>query len=361
MSTGAPAQPIRVLVVDDSGFMRIALRKIIESDGDIRVIGEARTGAEAVRLAQELKPDIVTMDIEMPEMDGIEATRRIVRDVAPSPRIIMVSASTQEGAAATLKALRSGAVDFISKSSAFAETDLGHLDSELRGRLRQWRDPPAGSISAAAVQKVSPAAPDLAGSRVDLVAIVASTGGPLALPALLSAMGPIDPPVVVAQHMPELFTRSLADHLAAEMGLDVREGSMFDGLAERTVTILPGGHDTIVGSDRKGGFELRPGGGGAGTVHPSGDLLLQSAALTARHPVAVILTGMGRDGTLGAGAFRRRGLRVLVQRPDTCVVGGMPSSAIAAGVATDVLSLEQIGQKLASLARANRASPAAEA
>jgi len=350
MTGASESAPIRALVVDDSGFMRIALRKIIEADGDIRVVGEARNGREAIRMAQELKPDVVTMDIVMPEMDGIEATRRIVKEVAPAPRVVMVSASTQEGADATLKALRAGAADFISKSTSFADTDLGSLDAELRHRLRQWRSSTSRTPSDPVHDKTETVAEAPAGTAADLIVIAASTGGPVALPVLLSAMGVIEPPVVIAQHMPEVFTRSLADHLASEIGLDVREGAMHARLAPRTVTILPGGQDAVIAFGRSGSFELRPG-SGPGLVHPSGDLLLQSAALTARCPVAVILTGMGSDGATGAAAFRRRGRPVLVQTPESCVVGGMPSAAIAAGVATSVLGLEEIGRKLAFLSR----------
>ena len=349
MSLTPTLPPIRVLVVDDSGFMRIALRKIIEADGDIRVIGEARNGREAIRLARELKPDVVTMDIVMPEMDGIEATQRIVKEVTPAPRVIMVSAQTQEGAVATLKALRAGAADFISKSTAFADTDLGQLDAELRDRLRQWRSAATARVDAGEVP-VQPEVASDASALADLIVIAVSTGGPLALPVLLGSMGPIEPPVVIAQHMPELFTRSLADHLATELGLAVQEGVMHGLLPPRTVTILPGGQDGVVAYGRAGSFELRPT-SGPGFVHPSGDLLLQSAALTARNPVAAILTGMGSDGAAGAAAFRRRGRPVLVQTPESCVVAGMPSAAIAAGVATHVLDLKAMGKKLAALSR----------
>jgi two-component system chemotaxis response regulator CheB len=349
--TGELAPPLRVLVVDDSGFMRIALRKIIEADGDIAVIGEARNGLEAVRLARELRPDIVTMDVTMPEMDGIEATRRIVREVRPPPRIIMVSSTTQSGSQATIEALSAGAADYLSKTSSFAETDLGFLDSELRGRLRQWRMPERIAAASVTDAKAAPE-PEPAAGAADLVVVAASTGGPQALPLMLAAMGPVEAPVVVAQHMPAIFTQSLAEHLARELGLDVREGRMFQGLAPKSVTVLPGGQDAIVGPDRQGGFELRPGSGGAeSAAKPSADLLLRAAAITARRPVAVILTGMGRDGTEGAAAFRRRRRPVLVQSPESCVVPGMPSAAIEAGVASEVLELEQIGRRLARLAR----------
>src|SRR5271155_5004336 len=127
---------LRVLVVDDLRFMCIALRQIIEVEGDLGVVGEARNGEEACALARDLKPDVITMDIEMPVMDGIEATRRILAELRPAPVVIMVSSHTQAGAAATIEALRLGAADFVSKESTLAKTDLGHIDTELRTKIR---------------------------------------------------------------------------------------------------------------------------------------------------------------------------------------------------------------------------------
>jgi two-component system chemotaxis response regulator CheB len=138
---------LRVVVADDLGFMRIALRQIIETDGDMRVVGEARNGQEALALARELRPDVVTMDVEMPVMDGIEATRRITAEVTPRPIVIMVSGHTQAGAAATLRALHNGAVDFVSKQSAFAQTDLGRIDSELRHKIRLLAENASGGAT----------------------------------------------------------------------------------------------------------------------------------------------------------------------------------------------------------------------
>jgi two-component system chemotaxis response regulator CheB len=190
-----PSDALRVLVVDDLRFMCIALRQIIETDGDMRVVGEARNGEEACTLARELKPDVVTMDIEMPVMDGIEATRRILAEVRPAPIVIMISSYTQAGAAATIQALRLGAVDFISKESTFAKNDLGHIDSELRSKIRLWvenrRGRPAGVSTAdrqslqeaasASGEAVSPGR--MTAGPADLIAIAASTGGPTALTA----------------------------------------------------------------------------------------------------------------------------------------------------------------------------------
>lgn len=347
---------LRVLVADDLGFMRIAMRKIIETDGDMQVVGEARNGAEAVALARELQPDVVTMDIEMPVIDGIEATRRIVEEVSPRPIIIMVSSHTQAGAAATMKALRCGAADFVSKQSEFSPTDLGHIDSQLRGKIRslaQGRDKPqAARAGRAGLRPASEShRPGLARPAceppgpLDLVVVAASTGGPATLGTLLRALGPIPAPIAIAQHMPQFFTACLADSLGQDTGLTVREGGARMPLLPGEATILPGGRDAVVAMREGGGFELRIT-QGDGAIHPSADLLLQSAAMVARRPVAVILTGMGDDGTRGAARFVQRRLPVLVQRPETCVVGGMPGAAIEAGVASEALPIEEIARRL---------------
>lgn len=367
--TGGPAggpavgarAALRVLVADDLGFMRIALRQIVEADGDMCVVGEARNGEEAVALARELRPDVVTMDIEMPVMDGIAATRRIVGEVTPKPVIIMVSSHTRAGAAATMTALHSGAVDFVSKESAFSATDLGHIDSELRGKIRLWaehRRRGAAASSSGPARAAAPAAasgafdgaalgraPRLPSGPVDLVAIAVSTGGPSALLALLQALGTIAPPVVIAQHMPQFFTACLAQSLSQDTGVIACEGEHKKPVLPGQVTILPGARDAVLAPRAGGGFELRLT-QSESAVHPSGDLLFESAAMVARHPVAVILTGMGNDGTRGAGRFAHRNLPVLVQRPETCVVGGMPGAAIEAGVASESLSLDEIAHRL---------------
>jgi len=371
---------IRVLVVDDSGFMRIALRQIIEADGDLEVIGEARTGTEAIELAQQLKPDVITMDVEMPEIDGIEATKRIMSSSATPPRIVMVSNHTQAGADAAIKALSHGAVDFMSKSSNFVKTDLGMLDAELRAKLRLWgerriaprRDrpnfvspsaqapmrPPVAAPSGPPPRLPEPSARPATGP-VDLIVVAVSTGGPQTLPEILGHMGRVAAPIVVAQHMPELFTHSFAQHLRDDTGLNVREGEHRMELLPNSITLIPGGRDGILARVPTG-LELRLC-KGEGAVHPSADMLFQSAAATARHPLAVILTGMGSDGTRGARYFVQRKLPVLVQIPDSCVVGGMPQSAIDAGVASDVLTLEQIGAKLSQLVAASQPWPTGSA
>ena len=225
---------LRVVVADDLGFMRIALRQIIETDGDMRVVGEARNGEEAVALTRELRPDIVTMDVEMPVMDGIEATRRIIEEVTPKPIVIMVSSHTQAGAAATLRALQSGAADFVSKQSAFTQTDLGQIDSELRRKIRllaaQRAPPPQRHASVplcrrdgTADARARPAGlpPERTGRPCRDRRIDRRASDPRHSAARL---GPIAAPVVIAQHMPQFFTACLANSLSQDTGLAIVEG-----------------------------------------------------------------------------------------------------------------------------------------
>jgi two-component system, chemotaxis family, protein-glutamate methylesterase/glutaminase len=336
------AAPIRVLVVDDQSFMRIALRQMIEAEGDIRVVGEARNGLEAVAMARDLKPDAITLDIEMPEMDGLEACTQILRDVVPRPAVIMVSAHTQAGGEAAMQALRLGAVDFVSKSSVFAKTDLAHIDSELRPKLRAWakRRPkvePRGPSQTVFVQNPK--------WHPDLVVIAASTGGPQALTRLLTALGRIAPPVVIAQHMPEFFTAGLAHMLAQDSGSDVHEGSHRLALSPYSVTLIPGGKDAIVGLHRSGGYELRLV-KVAANVHPCADTLFESAALVSPSPIGIVLTGMGEDGAKGVAALRRKGAPVLVQDLESCIVAGMPQAACAAAEGCELMTLDEMGGRV---------------
>jgi two-component system chemotaxis response regulator CheB len=345
---------IHVLVVDDSGFMRIALRKIIEAEGDIRVVGEARDGQEALGLIHKLRPDVVTMDIEMPGMDGLVATAAIAKLAHPRPIVIMVSNRTQEGAEATVRALSLGAVDFVSKSTSFVGTDLGHIDIDLRPKIRFWAERRSQTKPPVSEQDKPPASERRRGPRapapVDLICIAVSTGGPQVLPPLLRALGAVTPPVAIAQHMPDLFTHSLAQFLATETGLPVREATQRMTLEPGSITVLQGGRDAMVAPNGSNGFELRPAVADS-TVHPSANLLFKSAAMVARRPVAVILTGMGDDGTEGGRHFQQRGLPVLVQKPESCIVWGMPTAAIKAGVATEVLDVEAIGRTLSRWAK----------
>jgi two-component system chemotaxis response regulator CheB len=336
---------IRVLVVDDLAFMRIALRRMIEADNDMKVVGEARNGTEAVTLAQELSPDVITMDIEMPEMNGLDAISEILKDVSPPPAIVMVSATTQEGATDTLEALRRGAVDFVSKSSVFTNTDLARIETELRPLLRAWgarrQTPPPKQVSRQAPRTAPRREPDL-------IVIGASTGGPQALALLLRAVGKLRVPVVIAQHMPQFFTAGLATMLARDTGLDVREVVSREPLLPGSVYLIAGGqHGTLARGIA--GFRVNLTAATEGAA-PSIDRLFMSASVCATSPVAVVLTGMGRDGCDGAQALQRRGATVLVQSPEECVVAGIPLAVIEAGAAEAVLPLADLGAWIAAAA-----------
>lgn len=349
-------RPIRLMVVDDSGFMRTAIRKMVERDGAIQVVGEARNGAIAIEMARTLAPDVITMDIEMPEMNGLEATRRIMRE-RPTP-IIMVSSLTQASADETVRALREGAVDYISKSSSFVALDIIHIEQELTDKIRYWArrrgtspQPPAPpSRPAAAIP------PHAAAGRpslpCDLVVIGVSTGGPKTVPELLAQTGRLGCPIVVAQHMPEVFTASFAKQLCRDTGLNVVEGEDGQELHPGTVTILRGGIDSEVVRRSGNRFGLWVRQHADEPIHPSVNVLFLSAAKAAQQPIGVILTGMGEDGTVGAREFIRRGFPVLVQQPDTCIVGGMPGAALNAGAATQSLAIPALATTLRGWAAA---------
>lgn len=331
---------IPVLVVDDSPFMRLALKRIIEADGDLRVVGEAADGAAAVEAATRLRPAVVAMDVEMPVLSGIEATRRIMALPDP-PAVVMVSNHTQEDSPAALAALAAGASDYLSKETSLGTPDLGHIDRELRARLRHWGALRAPSSPRAPLPAARPAGPP----RVILLA--ASTGGPDALEALLRACGPPPLPTVIAQHMPERLAPELAAHLARRTGVAVRVAADGATLQAGEVLLLP--TDAVL--LRAGaGLSLRLAPRRGGVVHPSADLLLGSAALLGLPACAVVLTGMGEDGAEGAARVAAAGGQVLVQDVASAVVAGMPTAARGRVPAAPALSPEALGRHLARLA-----------
>ncbi|WBV41714.1 chemotaxis protein CheB [Pseudoroseomonas cervicalis] len=362
---------IRVLVVDDSGFMRMALKRIIEADGDLKVVGEAANGIAALELAARLRPDVVALDVEMPELDGLAVTERLMALPSP-PAVVMVSHHTRDGSEVALAALARGAVDYLWKGSALSGLDLGRIDRELRGRLRHWaaqraRALPEGESRAGAPLRLpqsllQPAAAPAASlappaarpgqGRCDVVLLGASTGGPDAVAGFLKAAGRLPVPCLVAQHMPAELGPELVRHLAARTGQVVRLGERGLHPAPGEVVVLPGGTDGHLARAADGGFLLRLA-SGPGPVHPSVDLLFQSAALVARRALAVVLTGMGRDGAAGAAALAARGAVLLLQSAASCVVAGMPVAAgealRAAGGSAEEGEPEALGRRAASL------------
>lgn len=336
---------LRVLVVDDSAFMRNAIARMLEGDGRFEVVGQAKDGADAVRLVETTKPDLVTMDFNMPGMDGAAATRAIMRERAVP--IVMLSAHTTEGATATLQALAAGAVDFVTKPDGEVSVQLGSVKQELveklltaaganlGGTLRHNTSPETPPVSAR-FQQAARAMPH--GLRV--VAIAASTGGPAALHRLLPQLElRSDATLLVVQHLPEGYTTQLARQLAEVTRYPVVEVQHGDPIEGGTAYVARGGAHLLVRGDE---LVLSQEAAQHG-VRPAADRLFVTVAATyGRRAIGVVLTGMGRDGALGLAAIKAAGGVTLAQDESSSVVYGMPRAALQMGVVDSVGSLERI-------------------
>lgn len=353
-SSSPPA--LRVLVVDDSSFMQRRMTELLQRDGDVVVVGTARDGADAIRRAAELAPDVVTMDIHMPRMDGLLAIEHIMRS-QPRP-IVVVSSFVRAGSAAALAALEHGAVDVVQKpSDGGISLDLEQIADDLlckvrtAARVRVVRTArrllapetvPAGSSLPAVSSPVESAGGD------SVVFVGCSTGGPAALLELARAWrGASLPPIVVAQHLPAEFTAELARQMMAHLGSPVCEAAEGDRPAAGRILVVPGGHHAVL--DSAGALRLSVASPDDHCV-PSVDRLFDSAAAVyGARAVGVVLTGMGSDGAVGARALRRAGGAVWVQDELSSIIDGMPRAVREAGAASRVLSLEAFGHALPAL------------
>ncbi|MNR81365.1 Chemotaxis response regulator protein-glutamate methylesterase [compost metagenome] len=350
------SRPIKVLVVDDSPFMRRAITRMITSEPGIEIIGQATNGAEAIALITELRPDVVTMDIEMPVMDGLTALKRIMTE-RPLP-VIMMSTLTQTGSSATLQALELGAFDFVPKPES-SMLDVFSVQHELTSKIKEASRPrrtgplpPLPTPSAAPAKIGEPRA----SQRIDLIAIGISTGGPPALQAVLPQLpSDLPVPVLVVQHMPPGFTRSLAERLDKLSGVRVKEAEQGEKLEAATVYIAPAGWHLTLKSDSRGTFVQLIDSSDSKTWHkPSVDVMMASVAMTyGSRALGLIMTGMGNDGTAGAGAMKRAGAPIWAQDEESCVVYGMPRAVFEAGVVDKVLPLPRIATELARIFRPN--------
>lgn len=355
-------QPLKVLVVDDSGFFRRRIVEMLATDPRLAVVGEAGNGQEAVARAAELKPDVITMDIEMPVMDGISAVRRIM--AARPTSILMFSSLTHEGAKATLDALEAGAMDFLPKSFEEISRNRDEVAKLLCRRvhsigLRGLRRAPAEAVAVAAAAPSAlrrPAAaapaPTVRTSRpagLEVVAIGASTGGPVALQQVLTRLPETFPwPILLVQHMPGSFTGPFAERLNQQCAIRVKEAVDGDALEKGLALLAPGGKQMVV--EMQGGRarvriqESPP----DQHYRPSVDITFGSLARAyPGRTLAVVLTGMGADGREGARALKQGGSTVWAQDEATCVIYGMPAAVAEAGLADRVLGLPQIGPALA--------------
>lgn len=334
------SKPIRVLVVDDSALMRKVVSDMLSSRSDIEVVGQARDGQDALNKLGVLRPDVLTLDVEMPVMDGITALKEIMSR-EPMP-VVMLSSLTQDGAETTLKCLEIGAVDFVAKPSGSNSFDVKLVSDQLYAKVKAAygarfaianSDPKKLSIV-----QVSKTDGTKVSKRQGLVFIGSSTGGPKALHAILPQLhADLGVPIVVVQHLPDTFTKMLAKRLNDECSYEVREAVDGDTLQPGVALIAPGGKHLKFNSD---GIARLSDGPSLHGVKPAIDITLSSLVpIYGRHLVASILTGMGRDGAEALKVVRDCGGTTFAEDESTCVVFGMPRAAQELGAVMKMLPI----------------------
>ena len=351
------AKKFRVLVVDDSAFMRKVLESIFNADEQLQVVGHAKDGREAIALSESLKPDVITMDLNMPHMDGLQATAHIMTN-SPRP-IVVVSSESKEGAASTLRALELGAIEFVAKPSGGIDLDMQSVKDELLRKVRmaakvrvvrtaaRLADTLQAASTARRTPSPAPAAPKPAAVtgadlRFPVVVLAASTGGP----ATVMRMAPgftrdFPAAVILVQHMPATFTTQYALQLAEFTGIRVKEAEDSEPIQAGTLYICPGGQHLRVSPT--GRIQLDAATGRIDGYLPNIDVTMESVAQYAgAMSIGVVLTGMGSDGARGARAIKSASGLVLAQDEATSVIFGMPSEAIKAGVVDRVLGIDEI-------------------
>jgi two-component system chemotaxis response regulator CheB len=357
-----PPKKIRVLIVDDAVVIRRIVSDVLAEDPDIEIVGTAANGRIALQKITQVNPDLVTLDVEMPDMNGLECLKEL-RKTHPKLPVIMFSTLTERGANATIEALTYGASDYVTKPA-----NIGSVSIALQ-RVREQLIPKIKSLCQAAsppvpVRTLPPAPPaptpvPIAGlalapgvplrrGAIDVVAIGVSTGGPNALAAIIPLIpGNLPVPIVLVQHMPPLFTKFLAERLNSQSALDIREAAGGEELVPGTVYIAPGDYHMVV--ERKGArvvtalTQAPP----ENSCRPSVDVLFRSVTETFRSSVlAVVLTGMGQDGLRGCEDIKRWGGSVFVQDEATSVVWGMPGFVARAGLADRILPLADVAPEL---------------
>lgn len=379
-SSSAPAGVVRagalptVLVVDDSAFMRRVISEILEQSGEFRVVGTARNGFDALQKVHALDPELVTMDVDMPELDGIQALGYIMSE-APRPVVMLSAATTHSGQDATLRALELGAVDFVRKPSGAISLDLARVGDRLLDSLRAAAQanvrgvrmlainrlpvrgtPARPSTPIVAVPAISARVTPVADAATRVVAIAASTGGPRALAELVPRLPrSLGAAVLIVQHMPAGFTKSLAQRLHAMSKLPVSEAVSGERILTNRVYLAPGGmHMTVAGSVGTATIALDTSPPIWG-VRPSADPLFRSIAERfATATIAVVLTGMGRDGAEGTRAIREAGGRAVLQDRATSTIFGMPHAAFQTAGADRVAGLSDIAPIIVAMLSSDR-------
>lgn len=335
---------IRVLVVEDSSIMRRLIIDILKNDPEIEVIGSAKTGKEAIEITKTLKPDVITLDIEMPEMDGISALK-ILRKEVPQVKVIMFSSLTQEGAKATIECLTLGAYDFVPKpSSKSLWESMKKIEENLIPKIKS-------------VRFLEEFKPIYVAPRIEkkiergiykVCGIGVSTGGPQTLLEIIPKLPPNFPaPILIVQHMPPVFTRQLAERLNSLSRLRVKEAEEGEIVKEGEVYIAPGDYHMRVKAEKSLVKIKLHQGPPRNFCRPSVDELFESLAEVYKsNALVLVLTGMGSDGKEGAKKIKNKGGVVLAQDAESSVVFGMPRAVIEAGLADEVLNLSKISERL---------------
>ena len=334
---------IRVLVVDDSALMRRLLREAVESDPSLEVVAVAANGRIALSYVEQVKPDVMTLDLEMPEMDGLETLRRL-QQIQPKLPVVVFSSLSEHGASATLEALALGATDYVTKPSGTdgLESTMERIRRDLLPRLKVLG---SGARPRAVIRQFAPRSAPRRDVPVEIVVIGTSTGGPNALGEVLPGIpAKFSVPLLIVQHMPPIFTGFLAQRLSSRTSFPVREAVDDQRIHPAEAWIARGDFHMVV---RKDGLHTRlllnhseP----ENFCRPSVDVLFRSVAESYGPSVlAVVMTGMGQDGLLGAEQIRKAGGAVVVQDQPSSVVWGMPGAIVQAGLADEILPLSQIG------------------
>ena len=354
---------IKVIVVDDSAFMRKSISVMLESDPGIKVVATAKDGKDGIEKIRQFRPDIVTMDVEMPVMDGLTALGIIMKEM-PLP-VLMISSLTSEGASTTVEALSLGAVDFIPKELSYVSLDIVKIRDELISKVKEivrsrsllFRLQRIRSSSLNTDRKAQPSSTSqstigkLPSKHLRAVTIGISTGGPFALLQMIPKL-PKSFPVglAIVQHMPPHFTKSLADRLNGLSEISVKEATNGDAMEPGVALIAPGGqHMTFVRSAGKICVKISDEPRNT-LYHPSADIMMKSAAEVYDSPLlGLIMTGMGKDGLEGLKDIKKKGGFVVAQDESSCIVYGMPKAAVDEGVADVVHPLDEIAETLTKI------------
>ena len=334
--------PIKVLIVDDSVFIRKLLTEILQADPALHVVGAANDPIEAKEMMNTLNPDVLTLDVEMPHMDGVSFLEKIMR-LKPMP-VVMISSKTTESADVTLRSLALGAVDFITKPSNYAFKEIEEMADVIREKVKN------AARANIQIQRTKTKAGAVAPIKIKqnvVVAIGSSTGGVEALETIFKNLPATMPPILVTQHMPPHFTESLAKRLNALLPLTVVEAKDGDRLQPGYVYIAPGGRHLVVKKTKHDAIVSLLDTEKVNAHRPSVDVMFQSVAdVFGSKALGIVLTGMGTDGAMGLKVMRDKGAHTLGQNQSSCVIYGMPKAAMAAGGVCQELALNDMAPKI---------------